>query len=157
MVQVNGNLKVKLPPLKTPPSYHDGQLEFVEPSVVGFIGECHRINSGCSAMDVILPLTSFSWTRTLEGKFISVDAMYVYTIIIYLGLSKRKVVYFMNEYSQPEREGGVGGWEAYRWRGQINPCTINSSFFALKSWILLYTYSPCNEIRLPMQCSRLYK
>ena len=78
MVQVNGNLKVKLPPSKIPPFCHGGQLEFVEPSVVGFIGECHRIDSGCSAMDVVLPLTSFSWTKTLDRKLISCDATYVH-------------------------------------------------------------------------------
>jgi hypothetical protein len=81
MVQVNGNLKVKLPPLKTPPSCR-GEMEFVEPSVVGFIGECHRIDSDCSAMDVVFPLTSFSWTKTLDKKLISVDTMYVLYDII---------------------------------------------------------------------------
>ena len=73
-VQVNGNLKVKLPLLKISPSCRSGELEFVEPSVVGFIGECHRIDSSCSAMDVVLPLTSFRWTKTLDKKLISVDA-----------------------------------------------------------------------------------
>ena len=84
MVQVSGNLKVKLPPSKVPPSRHGtgGRLEFVEPSVVGFICECHRIDSGCSAMDVVLPLTSFSWTRTLDTKLVSIDSEYVYTILI---------------------------------------------------------------------------
>ena len=78
MVQVNGNLKVKLPPLKTATSCSsDHELEFVQPSVVGFIGECHRVDSGCSAMDVVLPLTSFSWTKTLDKKLISVDPTYV--------------------------------------------------------------------------------
>ena len=38
MVVVSGNLKVKLPPSK-------GDLEVVEPSVIGFIGECHRMFS----------------------------------------------------------------------------------------------------------------
>ena len=78
MIQVNGNLKVKLPPSKTTTSCSsDHELEFVEPSVVGFIGECHRVDSGCSAMDVVLPLTSFSWTRTIDENLISIDATYV--------------------------------------------------------------------------------
>ena len=76
MVQVNGNLKVKLPPSKTTTSC-GGELEFVDPSVVGFIGECHRVDSGCSAVDVVLPLTTCSWTKTLDKKIISIDAMYI--------------------------------------------------------------------------------
>ena len=80
MVQVNGNLKVKLPPSKITPSSSscNGHLEFVEPSVVGFIGECHRIDSGYSAMEAVLPLTSFTWTKTLDKKTISIDETYVH-------------------------------------------------------------------------------
>ena len=77
MVQVNGNLKVKLPPSKIPVLLSSGEMEFIEPSVVGFIGECHRIESDYSAMDVILPLTTFTWTKTLDKKLISVDPTYV--------------------------------------------------------------------------------
>ena len=77
MVQVNGNLKVKLPPSKILVSSSSGEMELVEPSVVGFIGECHRIESGCSAMDVVLPLTTFSWTKTLDNKLVSIDPTYV--------------------------------------------------------------------------------
>ena len=77
MIQVNGNLKVKLPPSKVPVSSSSGEMELVEPSVVSFIGECHRIESDCSAMDVVLPLTTFSWTKTLDRKLISIDPTYV--------------------------------------------------------------------------------
>lgn len=73
---MNGNLKVKLP-LSKIATFCEGNLEFVEPSVVGFIGECHRIDSGCSTLDVLLPLTSFSWTKTLDRNIISIDPTYV--------------------------------------------------------------------------------
>ena len=78
MVQVNGNLKVKLLPSKIANS-GDSELEFVEPSVIGFIGECRRIDTGCSALDhdVLLPLTSFSWIRALDKRIIYIDATYV--------------------------------------------------------------------------------
>ena len=63
---MSGNLKVKLPP-------SNSDLEIVEPSVIGFIGECRRVESGYSALDMVSPITSFTWTKTLDRKIISID------------------------------------------------------------------------------------
>ena len=72
MIQVDGNLKVKLPPsMKSP-------WEFVKPTVIGFIGEGHRLESEYSALDVMFPLTSFCWTKNLDRKVIAVDETYVH-------------------------------------------------------------------------------
>lgn len=71
MVQVDGSLKVKLPPLlKT-------AMEFVKPSVIGFVGECRRVESEYSALDMLIPLTSFCWTKNLDRKVVAVDETYV--------------------------------------------------------------------------------
>ena len=72
LVQVCGNLKVKLSPVK---SCADGVMEFVEPSAVGFIGECRVVESVPSILEISVPCSSFVITRSLDmKKIISVDA-----------------------------------------------------------------------------------
>ena len=71
MVQVNGNLKVRLPPSK-----HFGkcEVELVEPSVIGFIGECRLIESASSILELSIPHSTFTMTKSLDMKIISVEA-----------------------------------------------------------------------------------
>ena len=68
MVQINGNLKVKLPP---PRNSVNGE---VEPSAIGFIGECRLIESAPTILDVSIPHSTFTVTRTLDFKIISIEA-----------------------------------------------------------------------------------
>ena len=67
MVQVHGNLKVKMPPLKKACS-GNGQMEIVEPSVIGFVGICELVESAASADDIFIPRTTFSWTCSIDTK-----------------------------------------------------------------------------------------
>ena len=69
LVQVSGNLKVKIPPLK-----NDHLVEVVEPSVVGFIGECHLIKSSASILEISIPHSTFTSTVTLDFQPISIEA-----------------------------------------------------------------------------------
>ena len=69
LVQVSGNLKVKIPPLKK-----DQLFEVVEPSVVGFIGECCLIKSSASILEIAIPHSTFTSTVTLDFKPISMEA-----------------------------------------------------------------------------------
>ena len=72
IVQVCGNLKVQLSPSKTTSS---GQLEFVKPSVLGFIGECRVVESADSILEIPTPNSTFTVTRTLDmKKVISIEA-----------------------------------------------------------------------------------
>ena len=79
LVHVCGNLKVQLSPSKTTSS---GQLEFIKPSVIGFIGECRVVESVASILEISIPHSTFTVTRTLDmKKVISVEATYVYIYI----------------------------------------------------------------------------
>ena len=50
-------------------------LEFVEPSVVGFVGECRVVESAASILEISVPHSSFIITRSLDMKrVISVEA-----------------------------------------------------------------------------------
>ena len=72
LVQVCGNLKVKLSPEKTTSS---GVMEVSEPLVVGFVGECHIIESVPSILEFSVPCSSFVVTRSADmKKVISIDA-----------------------------------------------------------------------------------
>ena len=72
IVRMCGTLKVQLSPSKTTST---GQLEFVEPSVIGFIGECHIVESAASILEISIPYSTFTVTRTLDmKKVISVEA-----------------------------------------------------------------------------------
>ena len=69
---VRGNLKVKLSPSNIATK---GALEFVEPSVVGFIGECCVVETAASILEIFVPHSSFIITRSLDmQKVISVEA-----------------------------------------------------------------------------------
>ena len=71
VAQVNGNLKVKLPPLE---SSEKGEVELVEPIVLGFIGECRLIESTSSILEVSVTHSTFIVMKTLDLKIISVEA-----------------------------------------------------------------------------------
>ena len=60
MVLVHGNLKVKMPALEKTCSGKNGQMEIVEPSVIGFVGVCELIESATSADDITIPTTILS-------------------------------------------------------------------------------------------------
>ena len=69
---MQGNLKVQLSPSKISSS---GKLEFVEPKVVGFIGECRVVESVASILEISIPHSTFTMTRTYDlEKIISVEA-----------------------------------------------------------------------------------
>ena len=69
---MRGNLKVKLSLSNITTK---GSLEFVEPSVIGFIGECRVVESVASILEISVPHSSFIITRSLDlEKIISVDA-----------------------------------------------------------------------------------
>ena len=69
---VRGNLKVKLSPSNITTK---GALEFVEPSVVGFIGECRVVEMAASILEISIPHSSFIITRSLDlQRVISVEA-----------------------------------------------------------------------------------
>ena len=72
LVQVCGNLKVKLSPEKTTSS---GIIEVSEPLVVGFVGECRIIESLPSILEISVPCASFVLTRTVDmKKVLSIEA-----------------------------------------------------------------------------------
>ena len=72
IVQVCGSLKVQLSPSKTTSS---GEMEFIEPSVIGFIGECRVVESVASILEISIPYSTYTVTRTLDlKKIISVEA-----------------------------------------------------------------------------------
>ena len=69
---MQGNLKVQLSPSKISSS---GELEFIEPSVVGFIGECHVVESVASILEISIPHSTYTMTRSHDLlKIISVEA-----------------------------------------------------------------------------------
>ena len=71
MVQVNGNLKVRLPPSK---NFGKHDVELVEPSVIGFVGECRLIESASSIIELSVPHSTFTMTKSLDMKIISVES-----------------------------------------------------------------------------------
>lgn len=71
MVQVNGNLKVRLPPSK---DFGKPNIELVEPSVIGFVGECRLIESASSIIELSVPHSTFTMTKSLDMKIISVES-----------------------------------------------------------------------------------
>ena len=70
MVLTHGNLKVKIPPKATAKTYlsRNSQMEAVEPSVIGFVGVCELVESATSVDDIMLPVTSFTWSSNLEKR-----------------------------------------------------------------------------------------
>ena len=69
--EVSGNLKVKLMPLK---ACGNDVMEFVEPTAIGFVGECRVVESVVSILEISIPCSSFIVTRSLDMKLLSVDA-----------------------------------------------------------------------------------
>ena len=70
MVQINGNLKVKLPPLKKTRV----RVEAVEPVVMGFVGECHVVLSATSVLELSLPHITFTSIFSLDFKTVCVES-----------------------------------------------------------------------------------
>ena len=69
---MQGNLKVQLPPSTT---FISGELEFVKPLVIGFIGECRVVESVASILEISIPYSTYTMTRTADlGKVISIEA-----------------------------------------------------------------------------------
>ena len=67
-----GNLKVQLSP---PMSTSSGKLEFVEPAVLGFIGECREVESVASILEISIPHSTYTMIRTPDmEKIISIEA-----------------------------------------------------------------------------------
>ena len=70
MVQINGNLKVKLPPLKKTRV----RVEVIEPAVMGFVGECRVVLSATSVLELSLPHITFTSIFSLDFKPMSVES-----------------------------------------------------------------------------------
>ena len=68
VVQVSGNLKVKLPPLKS-----TGKVSQV-PSVIGFIGECRVIESVPSIVEISVSHSTFTMTKDSNRKMTYIEA-----------------------------------------------------------------------------------
>ena len=72
VVHVSGHLKTLLSPSKTNAV---GELEFVEPSVIGFIGECRVVESIASILEISIPYPTITVIRSLDmKKAISIEA-----------------------------------------------------------------------------------
>ena len=75
IVQVRGNLKLRLSISK---NIADGSVEFVEPSVIGFVGECHVVEYVSSILEVSIPHSTFTLTRSLDMKrILSIESRYI--------------------------------------------------------------------------------
>ena len=72
MVRISGNLKVKLPPLKS--ADRGKKIVVLEPLVIGFVGECHVIQSARLILELSLPHSTFTSTVTLNFKPLSIEA-----------------------------------------------------------------------------------
>ena len=77
MVQINGNLKVKLPPLKKTRV----RVEAVEPAVMGFkpavmgfVGECRVVLSATSVLELSLPCITFTSIYSLDFKAVFIES-----------------------------------------------------------------------------------
>ena len=65
VVRISGNLKLRLSISK---STTDSGVKFVEPSVLGFIGECHVIEYASSILEISIPCSSVTLNRSLDLK-----------------------------------------------------------------------------------------
>ena len=68
---MRGNLKVKLPPLRS-----DGRVDVrvVEPEVIGFTGECQVIESLSSIVEVSFSHSTFTMLKNSEKKMTYIEA-----------------------------------------------------------------------------------
>ena len=84
MVQITGNLKVKIPDANS--DTVDGTIkldEQVKPEVFGFVGECRLIESTSSVLELSIPQSYFTTTVSLDDmKIISVEASYVVCVCL---------------------------------------------------------------------------
>ena len=65
VVRVSGNLKLRL---STSKITTESGVEFIEPSVVGFIGECHVVKHVSSILESSSPCSSVTMNRSLDLK-----------------------------------------------------------------------------------------
>ena len=71
IIQVQGNLKVKLSKSK-----EDAKLELIEPSVIGFVGQCRVVDAVTSILEILCHCSMFTVTRSLDmKKFIWIDSV----------------------------------------------------------------------------------
>ena len=68
VVQVKGNLKVKLPPLR-----REGKVP-AEPEVMGFTGECRVIESLSSIVEISVSHSTFTMLKNSEKRMTYVEA-----------------------------------------------------------------------------------
>ena len=55
------------------------RTEYVKPSVVGFVGECRVVESICSILEISVPSSTFTVTRSADFKrLISIESRYMY-------------------------------------------------------------------------------
>ena len=73
VVRISGNLKVMPPPAKTGDTA-DEQVEFVEPSVVGFVGECHVIESVPSILQISFSHSTFVMLKNDKHQMTYIEA-----------------------------------------------------------------------------------
>ena len=71
-MQINGNLKVKLHLLKSRDK--SVGIEVVEPSAIGFVGECRVVKSAAAIIELSLPHSTFTSIFSLNFKPVSVES-----------------------------------------------------------------------------------
>ena len=70
MVQVTGNLKVRIPDS----SSASGVDWDSQKAVIGFVGECRLIESTASILEISIPQSYFTTTVSMEMKIVSVES-----------------------------------------------------------------------------------
>ena len=72
MIQISGNLKVYVPFQSHMEPKQEGVRS--EPQVLGFVGECHPIESAPSILEILETQSYFTTTLSLDKEVISVEA-----------------------------------------------------------------------------------
>lgn len=70
---MSGNLKLKLPPLKTTGKVKQ-EVGAVEPVVMGFTGECRVIESVSSIVEITFSHSSFSMLKDTDRNLTYIEA-----------------------------------------------------------------------------------
>lgn len=68
MVQVTGNLKVRIPESNSTTDWDK------QKAVIGFVGECRLIESTASILEISIPQSYFTTTVSMEMKIVSVES-----------------------------------------------------------------------------------
>ena len=97
IVQIRGNLRVQLSLSNVTTK---GELEFVEPLVIGFIGECCVVETVASILEISCSYSYFTVFRSHDlKKVISVGDRYYYVMYItlqYWCLRKKRVILLLH-------------------------------------------------------------